>query len=81
MTEQMHIANSIALGKLPSDELEKHRGEVAILVDGEIRQFCSTLLDALNTAKHNFQAGTFSIMRVEPLPVDLGMLDCADYPG
>ena len=78
-SEYKHRQNSVALSRLSSEEFEKHRGEFAILIDGEVCAFHKTNREALVAAMRNYAGLHFSVRRVEPQPVDVGFLDLANY--
>ena len=75
-----HIINSLALQNLSSEEFREHRGEYAVLVEGRIASYHATNRDALIAACMKYRLGQFSVLKVEPQPVDMGFTDCANYP-
>ena len=81
MDNRMHVENCKAFSNLSAEVFQEHKGQFAILVDGKVCDFFPTLSEAVRVANMQYGAGLFSIQKVEPLPVDAGFLDCADYPG
>jgi hypothetical protein len=76
----IHFINACAFAQLPRDIVEAHFGEFAVLANGKVESYHATNREALIAASRRFPAGTFSVQRVEPQPVDMGFADCANYP-
>jgi len=62
--------------KLPS-LLVDHRGECALMRDGEVVDFFDTIRDAYVAGQKLYGVGGFSIQEVTDLPVDLGYFSYA----
>jgi hypothetical protein len=71
-TEQVEQNFRVFEQQLP-DFLEAHRGQFALMRDGEIVAFFDTVRDAFITGQKLFaQDNLFSIQEVIPTPADLG---------
>ena len=79
--EAAHILNCKAIEALSREEIEKHFGEYAILVDGKIVSYHPSNREALTIASQKFVYGQYSVQRIEPQPVEMGFADLARYPG
>jgi hypothetical protein len=77
--ESFHIKNSMALAAMSDEEFEKHRGQFAIVVAGEIRSFHETNREAITEARRKLSGQQYSVQKVEPQPVDVGFVDLANY--
>lgn len=77
--EYWHRANSIALARLPKEEIDTHRGEYAIIVDGKVCAYHASNREALLEAHRRFAMMHFSVRKVETQPVDVGFIDLGDY--
>lgn len=75
--EYRHRKNSVALSRLSPLELDQHRGEFAVLIDGEVRSFYKSNREAIIAAREKYGRTHFSVCRVEPLPADVGFIDFA----
>lgn len=78
--DHIHIRNWEALSRLPGVEIEKHRGEFAIFVDGEAKGYYPTNKAAVRAAYDRFRNVEFSVLRVDVQPVELGSFHCGDDP-
>lgn len=75
----VHLVNLRAFLHLPEGEIQQHLGEYALFVEGRVTAYFPSNREALRVALQAHEIGEFSVLRVEPQPVDLGFLDCADY--
>ncbi len=71
-TSQVESNYAIYLRKHKA-EAEKHRrGEVALMVDGEIKGYFPTASDAYTAGHDQYGLGNFLIQQIGAGPVDLG---------
>jgi len=77
--EYQHIVNSVALARLSKEELDLHRGEYAIVMNGKVCGYHKTNRDAILEARRRFAGAHYSVRKVEPQPVDIGFIDLGDY--
>ncbi len=75
-----HRRNFEALVRLPKSEFQINLGKFALVRDGHVISYFDTNRAALTDAHSRFRDGRYSVMRVEPQPVDMGFADCAAYP-
>ncbi len=80
MSTDVHIKNCRALESMTPSEFSENKGKFAVIVDGKIREFFATLMEAATKSGLKYPNGSFSIQRVERLPATVGFIDCADYP-
>jgi hypothetical protein len=71
-TEQ-HRRNLKALMALPEDEYAAHRGECAVMVDGQVVSYHETARAAVSAARALGDWGEFSIQEVDKAPVEVGL--------
>lgn len=55
----------------------QHRNKYALMRNGEVVGYYSTLEDAYTTANRFFEDGLFSVQKVTDVPVDLGFFSHA----
>ncbi len=60
---------------------ESHGGRYALLRHEEIIDFYDTVRDAYTTGVRNYKDGLFSIQKVDPRPIDLGVFSHAVHLG
>lgn len=68
--DSIHVVNSLAIANLPKAEIEKHRGEFAILIGGAVCSYHKTNREAVLEARARYATGQFSVQKVEVQPVD-----------
>lgn len=69
--------NYDAFARLLGQIIESHRGEVALMRDGEIADFFPDVTTALREGRRRFADGIFSIQEVDDTPIDLGIFSHA----
>ena len=74
--EQVDRNYDVFVSKLP-EIIQTHRNKYALMKDGEIIGFYSTLEDAYVTARRFYAGQPFSVQRVTDTPVDLGFFSHA----
>jgi hypothetical protein len=72
-----HIRNARAIEAMAPEELERRRGQYAIVAKGEIISFHATNREALTIAAADYKYGQCSVQRVEPFPAEIGFADFA----
>ncbi len=77
--EYKHRQNSVALARLGLGQISDHRGEFAVLVDGQVREYHKTNREAILAARDKYSDVHYSVCKVEPQPADVGFIDLADY--
>lgn len=60
-----------------SSLLEEHRGEFALMRNGEVVEFFDTARDTYAAGKKMFEDGLFSVQEVTDVPIDLGFFSHA----
>lgn len=76
-----HILNYGAFLEISQEDLVTHQGQFVLIANGQIVGFFPSNREALHEAYQRGLADTFSVLRVEPQPSDMGFFDCANYPG
>lgn len=74
--EQVDRNYEAFVAMLPSI-LPQHQNKYALMKDGEVVAFYSTLEDAYTTANKFFPDQPFSVQKVTDIPVDLGFFSHA----
>jgi hypothetical protein len=69
----IRIINRTAMERLSREEIELHRGEYALLVDGEIESYHATNAEALEAAFEKYRNGEFSVKRVEAPLIEVAL--------
>lgn len=68
--ESIRYINAEAMERLSREEMDRHRGQYAVLVAGEIASYHATNREALETACAKYVLGEFSVQKVEPQPIE-----------
>lgn len=63
---------AIYLKKYRAEAERDHNGEVALMVDGEIKGYFPTASDAYTADHDQYGLGNFSIQQIGADPIDLG---------
>jgi hypothetical protein len=65
--QSVRVINRQAIERLSREEIERHRGEYAVFVDGRIESYHATNGEALEAACARHSFGEFSVQRIEQL--------------
>ena len=71
-TSQVESNYAIYLNRYKAEAERDHNGEVALMVDGEIKGYFPTASDAYTAGHDQYGLGNFSIQQIGAAPVDLG---------
>ena len=71
-TSQVESNYAIYLKNYRAEAERDHKGEVALMVDGEIKGYFPTASDAYISGHDQYGLGNFSIQQIGADPVDLG---------
>ena len=71
-TSQVESNHAIYLRKYKAEAEKYHKGEVALMVDGEIKGYFPTASDAYIAGHDQYGLGSFSIQQVGADPIGLG---------
>ncbi len=69
---QVESNYAIYLKNYKAEAERDHKGEIALMVDGEIRGYFQTASDAYTAGHDQYGLGNFSIQQIGADPVDLG---------
>ena len=71
-TSQVESNHAIYLKKYKPEAERHHKGEVALMVDGEIEGYFPTASEAYTAGHDQYGLGNFSIQQIGANPIDLG---------
>lgn len=69
---QVESNHAIYLTKYRAEAERDHTGDVALMVDGEIKAYFPTASDAYTAGHDQYGLGNFSIQQIGADPADLG---------
>ena len=69
---QVESNYAIYLDKYKDEAERSHKGEVALMVDGEIIEYFPTSSDAYDAGCERYGLGNFSIQEIGAAPISLG---------
>ena len=69
---QVESNYAIYLERYKAKAEQHHKGEVALMVDGEIKGYFPTSSDAYTAGHDQYGLGNFSIQQIGAAPIDLG---------
>ena len=69
---QVESNYAIYLKEYKAEAEKHHTGEVALMVDGEIKEYFPTASDAYIAGHDQYGLGNFSIQQIGADPIDLG---------
>lgn len=69
---QVDLNCAIYIKKYKAEAERYHTGEVALMVDGEIKEYFPTASDAYTAGHEQHGLGNFSIRHIGADPIDLG---------
>ena len=71
-TSQVDSNHAIYLKKYKAEAERHHKGDVALMVDGEIKGYFPTASGAYTAGYEQYGLGRFSIQQIGADPIDLG---------
>ncbi|MCY3663615.1 MAG: hypothetical protein OXH28_12455 [bacterium] len=71
-TSQVESNHAIYLNRYKAEAEREHKGEVALMVDGEIKAYFPTASAAYAAGHDQYGLGHFSIQQIGADPIDLG---------
>lgn len=71
-TSQVESNHAIYLSRYKAEAERHHMGEVALMVDGEIKGYFPTASAAYTAGHDRYGLGNFSIQQIGAEPIDLG---------